>query len=245
MATRTMTLDTFTTELRSAFGEDLTTVVLYGSAASRSVEEPESRQNVLVIVRTLQPDALRRAASATGAWQEAGNPAPLVLTAAEWRSSRDVFAMEHLDILQRHRVTHGALPVQALPTDSDLRRQLEYEAMGALIHLRQGILICNGDHARELDLLAISKGTVLALFRSLLRLHGAPVPSDTDEAIRAAAVAAKFDAAPFLAVAAHVRGSDKLSPARADEVLTAYHAGLKQLVAHVDAMVHPESPAVD
>jgi hypothetical protein len=245
MATRTMSLDAFTSELRSVFGDDLTTVVLYGSAASRAAEEPESSQNVLVIVRTLQPDALRRAAAATSAWQQSGNPAPLILTAAEWRSSRDVFAMEHLDILQRHRIAHGALPVQALPTDSDLRRQLEYEAMGALIHLRQGILICNGDHARELDLLAISKGTVLALFRSLLRLHGAPVPADTDEAIRAAAAAAKLDAAPFLAVAAHVRGSAKLSTERADETLTAYHAGLKQFVAHVDAMVHPESPAVD
>lgn len=245
MATRTMTLDGFTAELRTAFGDDLTAVVLYGSAAGRAVEEPTSSQNVLVIVRTLQPDALRRAAAATALWQQAGNPAPLILTAAEWRSSRDVFAMEHLDILQRHRVAHGALPVQALPTDADLRRQLEYEAMGALIHLRQGILICNGDHARELDLLAISKGTVLALFRSLLRLHGAPVPTDPDEAIRAAAAAARLDAAPFLAVAAHVRGSTKLSAARADEILTAYHAGLKQFVAHVDAMVHPDAPAVD
>lgn len=240
-----LTLEGFTAQLEKAFGADLTAVVLYGSAVDRPAADRGTGQNVLVIVRTLQPVALRAAASAAGAWQEASNPAPLILTEAEWRSSRDVFAMEQLDISARHLVTHGALPEQPQPSDADLRRQLEYEGMGALLHLRQGILSCGGDHKRELELLAVSKGTVLALFRSLLRLHHITVPSAGEDVVRAAAESAGFDGAPFLEALAHAQGMALIPKSRVDTVLTAYHAGLKQFVAHVDAMVHPDAPAVD
>jgi hypothetical protein len=240
-----LTLEGFSEQLGRAFAADLTAVVLYGSAASASGAERSADQNLLVVVRAITPAALRAAAAATDAWRSAGNPAPLILTEAEWRSSRDVFAMEHLDIAARHRVLAGKLPELPSPSPDDLRRQLEYEAMGALIHLRQGILASNGDTKRELALMVASKGTVLTLLRSLLRLHTHAVPDDAVEVVRAAAGLASFDAGPFLEVVAHANGTTPIPKDRADAVLTAYNAGLKRLVAHVDALVHPDAPAVD
>jgi hypothetical protein len=240
-----LTLADFTGQLTKAFGDDLSAVVLYGSAVGRTDPERGSDRNILVVVKTLRPAALRSAAAATGAWQKTGNPAPLILTEAEWRSSRDVFAMEHADIGARHEVLAGAFPTAPAPETADLRRQLEFEAMGALIHLRQGILACASDLAMELKLLAASKGTVLVLFRALLRVHGEPVPAEAEAVIDAVAARVGFDPAPFRAVVAHVRGTKAIAKGEADAVLTAYHDGLKRFVAHVDAMVHPDSPAVN
>jgi hypothetical protein len=241
----TMTLEAFSAELAEAFGSDCTAIVLYGSAALRDKPEAGADFDLLVIVRRLQPDALRRSASTVQRWQAEGHRAPLILTEAEWRSSRDVFAMEHADILARHRVLVGTLPALAAVRDEDLRRQLEYEAMGALLQLRRGVLAVGNDPLRTLELLAAVKGSVLALLRSLLRVHGEPTPDDAPSVVAKAAARAGFDPAGLLATLAHTRGERSIPPNRAAETLDAVHVSLKQLVAHVDAMWHPDSPAID
>jgi hypothetical protein len=76
------------------------------------------------------------------------------------------------------------------------------------------------------------------LFRTLLRVHGEGAETASDEVVRRAAARAGFDPAPFLAVLAHASGAAVIPPADADAILTAYHAGLERLVAHVDALVH-------
>lgn len=232
-----MTLEALTERIRAAFGDDCSAVVQYGSSASSD--------NVLVILRALQPAALRASAAAISAWQKEGHRAPLILTEAEWRSSRDVFAMEHADIGARHRVLVGVLPAVGAPSADDLRHQLEYEAMGALIHLRQGALVAAGDPVRTLQLLELVKGTVMALLRALLRVHGEALPEDAAAVVRQAAAHAGFDPAPILDVLAHTGATRSIPPARAEEVLDGCHAALKKLVAHVDAMLHPDTPAVD
>ena len=145
----TMTLDDLSAQLSRAFGDQLVAVVLYGSAARGEHVARRSDFNVLVMVRTLAPAALRAAAATAHAWHAAGNPPPLILTEAEWRSSRDVFAIEFADILERHRVLTGAFPDGPRTVDpAHLRHQLEFEAMGKLLRLRRGILACNGDATR-------------------------------------------------------------------------------------------------
>lgn len=232
-----MTLEGLTERITAAFGDECSAVVQYGASATSD--------NVLVIVRALRPAALRASAAAIGAWQKEGHRAPLILTEAEWRSSRDVFAMEHADIAARHRVLAGVLPSVGAPSTDDLRHQLEYESMGALIHLRQGALVAAGDPLRTLELLALAKGTVMSLLRALLRVHGDAIAEDAAAIVRQAATRAGFDPASILDLLAHTGGARSIPPARAEEVLDGCHAALKKLVAHVDAMLHPNAPAID
>ncbi len=234
-----MTLEDLTAQLQRAHGDELTAVVLYGSAARGEHVKATSDLNVLVIVRSLTQATLRASAAATAAWGKAGNPPPLILTDAEWRSSHDVFAMEYADIHAVHRVLAGTLPEGPAVDRAHLRHQLEFEAMGKLLQFRRGILACNGDAKLELELLTAMKGTSLVLCRTLLRAHGREVPTDSSAVVREAAALADLDAAPFLEVVAHAHGTVKIPVARADEVLEAYHAGLQQFVAHVDALAKP------
>ena len=229
-----MTLDQLVTQLRSAFGQELRSVVLYGSAATGEAVK-QSDQNVLVLVDALDVARLEAVGAVVRAWSDAGNPPPFTLTLEEWRRSADVFPMEYADILERHRVLHGDPPfdgIRILP--ADLRWQLELEAMGKLLHLRQGVLAAAGDGRRQLELLEASKSAMLVLFRATLRLHGQTPSLDPGEVARATAAIAGFNPSPFERVIRHVRKEEVLKPAGAGAVLAEYVRGIELLVGHLD-----------
>ncbi|MDB4875445.1 MAG: hypothetical protein JWM41_1891 [Gemmatimonadetes bacterium] len=235
-----MTLDELVSQLRAAYGQALRTMVLYGSAASGQQIAKRSDYNVLVIVDALDAAQLTAASAASRAWSESGNPAPLTLTTAEWRGSADIFPMEYADILERHKVLYGELPVDGIRVDlKDLRLQLEQEAMGKLIKLRQGVLASGNDVQRQLELLAASASAIMIIFRALLRLHGVTPPADNAGVSAAAAQQAGFDAAPFQRVVAHVRNETPLKPADVPAVLSGYLRGMEQLVGYLDRYQAP------
>lgn len=235
-----MTARSFTDRLAAAIGPDLQAVLLYGSA----VGQPEASRrgiNLLVLVHRWRDDAAAAVGAAVREWTTAGHPAPLVLTGAEWQSSRDVFAMEHADIAGRHELLAGQFPAEPDVAREDLRRQLEYEAMGALLHLRQGLLAVHGDGERALRLLEASRGTVLAVMRGLLRVADGALPEDTRAQVQRCAALAGFSATPFERVVAHARGETPIPASEAPALLSDCHEGLQRLVAHVDAMLRRDT----
>src|SRR3954468_17339562 len=97
-----LTLDELVMQLKAAFGDDLVSAVLYGSAAGGEHNPKRSDQNVLVVVKQVPMTAARAISATAAAWSDSGNPPPLVLTAEEWRGSADIFPMEYADILDRN-----------------------------------------------------------------------------------------------------------------------------------------------
>ena len=235
-----MKLEDLVSQLRAAYGDALSAVALYGSAAGGEHHAKRSDMNVLVIAKTLTVSSMRAAGSVARAWGEAGHPPPLTLTEAEWRSSVDVFAIEHADILQRHKILYSAPPFDlkygVTVSPRDLRLQLEYEALGMLLRLRGRVLTSDHDAAQRLETLVSGTSQVLVLFRAILRLRDEVPPADNEELCRLTASRAGFDASPFVAVLAHWRGEKILDAGQLDGVLEAYHAGLEQVVAYLDAL---------
>jgi hypothetical protein len=237
-----MTLEELVSQLRAAYGGALRSVVLYGSAASGE-QTKRSDQNVLVLVDTLDAKHLTAASAVSRAWADAGNPAPLTMKTAEWRGSSDIFPMEYADILERHRVLHGDPPFDGIVVDrSHLRLQLEQEAMGKLIKLRQGVLASGGDGQRQLELLGASVSAIMIVFRAFLRLHGEKPPADNVALAESVGRRAGFDPAPFVRVVRHVRGEAALSASDAGSILAAYLHGTEQLVSYLDTYQAPASP---
>lgn len=230
-----MTLDDLVKQLHAAYGTALRSIVLYGSAAGGEASAKKADYNVLVIVDSLDPARLRAASAASGAWVDAGNHAPLTLTHDEWVGSADIFPMEYADILDRHRVLHGEPPFEGIHVDhKDLRLQLEQEAMGKLIRLRQGLLGAGNDEDRELELLASSLSPIMIVFRAFSRLHGTQPSKDNVQLVESVAARAGFDAAPFVRVVRHIRGDPPLKAAEAGDVLAGYLRGMERLVAYLD-----------
>ena len=235
-----MKLEDLVSQLRTAYGDALSAVVLYGSAAGGEHHAKRPDMNILVIAKTLTVSSMRAAGAVARAWGEAGHPPPLTLTEAEWRSSVDVFAIEHADILQRHKILFAAplfdLKYGVTVSPRDLRLQLEYEALGMLLRLRGRVLTSDHDAAQRLETLVSGTSQVLVLFRAILRLRDEVPPADNEELCRLAASRAGFDASPFIAVLAHWRGEKTIDAGQLDGMLAAYHAGLEQVVAYLDAL---------
>ena len=232
-----MTLDELVVQLKMAFGDGLEAVVLYGSAAAGEHIPKRSDYNVLVIVRELGLAELEREAAIARAWGEAGNPPPLTLTTHEWRASSDIFPMEYADVLERHRVLYGTPPFEGVSVRArDLRLQLEHEAMGKLLALRQGVLAAGGDRKRLVAMLAGSLSTFMVIFRALLRYHGESPPQDYERLIDAVSKKTGIAGAPFARVVRHVRGNESLPEREVREVLTGYLAGAHALVDYLDQL---------
>jgi hypothetical protein len=230
-----MTLDQLVEQLRAAYGADLRSVVLYGSGAAGEHIATRSDYNVLVLVDALSMQTLRAAAAVAQAWAEGGNPAPMTLTTREWRGSADIFAMEYADILERHKILYGESPFDGIKVDlADLRLQLEHEAMGKLLRLRQGVLATGGDRRQQLELLSASLSTIMVIFRAVVRLHGAMPPTDNVALSRAVAEYVGVDPSPFERVVRHVRGEQKITADDAGTVLGGYMGGMEKLVEHLD-----------
>lgn len=235
-----MKLEELVSQLRAAYGDVLSAVVLYGSAAGGEHHEKRSDMNILVIAKSLTVKSMRAAGAVARAWGEAGHPPPLTLTEAEWRSSVDVFAMEHADILQRHKILFSApsfdLKYGVSVSRRDLRLQLEYEALGMLLRLRGRVLTSDHDARQRLETLVSGTSQVLVLFRAILRVRDEVPPADNEELCRLTASHAGFDPSPFIAVLGTWRGGKTFDLAALDTVLEGYHTGLEQVVAYLDAL---------
>lgn len=231
----TMTLDELVTQLRSAYGDELHSVVLYGSAAGGEHIPKRSDYNVLVIARSLPAEKLRAAAAVGAAWSASGSPPPMTLTLEEWRGSSDIFAMEYADILERHKILYGEAPFGGVAVSrGDLRLQVEREAMGKLLQFRQGVLASGNDGRRQVGLLEASLSTIMVVFRGASRVAGDDPPTDNEALVASIASKAGFDATPFMRVVRHVRGGEKLNPRDVAPVIDGYLDGLQRLVAYID-----------
>ena len=230
-----MKLDELVRQLQLAYADALRSVVLFGSAVAGEHRPNKSDYNVLVIVDALPLDRLRAVAAVSKAWAEDGNPPPMTFTTGEWRSSADIFPMEYADILERHRVLYGTLPVDGVSVKpADLRLQVEHQTMGKLLQLRQAIMGAGGDSALQLEVLEKSLSTLMVIFRGIVRLHG-QVPSQDYEALTlSVAERAGFSPEAFLRVIRHRRGTEKLPRDNASLILEEYLAAMERLVAYLD-----------
>lgn len=228
-----MTLEELVSQLRSAFGQGLHAVVLYGSQATVD-HSAKSDYNVLVLVDSLDTARLRAASAASQAWTNAGNPPPLTLTMDEWHGSADIFPMEYADILERHRVLYGDFRTEMRVDKGHLRLQLEHEAMGTLLQLRRGAMAAGGDTKAQLELLEGSASTVMVVFRALLRLGGEVPPADNTEVVQRVATLVELDAAPFVRVVWHRRGQTPIRTNEVEGILSGYISGTQQVVRYLD-----------
>ena len=151
-------------------GENLESLVLYGSAARGDFKEGHSDLNVLCVLRSLSARELTRVAPVVHWWcKDQHEPAPLFFTAEELRSSADIFSIELLDMQENRRVLYGAGVVENIPVPMNLHRlQVERDLRTLLLKLRQHFLF-NGQKESELRAaVAKSSSSVFALLRHTL-----------------------------------------------------------------------------
>ena len=172
-------------KLKAALPDQLDAVVLYGSAVDHEFAQGFSDVNVLVTLKSADAATLKAAAPVIDWWTKQGHPVPVVMNSNELSQSADVFAIEFIDMQQRHRVLHGTDPLTALYIPRDLHRvQVERELRTSTVKLRQAYLLARGDDAVS-KLMGSSVSSFATLFRHALIVFGQEAPIEKRAAIEA------------------------------------------------------------
>lgn len=159
--------------MKPAFGENLISVILYGSAAVDDWHEYSSDLNVLCVLSKITPHELVQSEPVFRWWREQGNPPPLLLSEDEVRASTDSFPMEFSDMRQQRRLLCGRDVIENLEVDrSFYRAQVEHELRAKQIRLRQKAAEVLSSPDRLIKLMTDSVSTFCVLGRHALILGG-------------------------------------------------------------------------
>lgn len=185
--------------LKRAAGENLQSVVLYGSAAGGEFQPKHSDINILCLLRRIDAPGLGNFHAAAKWWVKKGHPAPLVFTLSELQRAADVYAIELLEIKRRRRVLYGEDVFESFETPmSKYGLQVERELRHNLIRLRQNYMAVAGDRKAAVALMVRSASTFALLFRHALAALGEEAPASKQEAVERLGALLGFSAASFL-----------------------------------------------
>lgn len=168
-------LDKFVEELKNALGDNLLSVIAFGSQAN--VEDAKSNLNLMIVTNELTAENLYDISKPVKKWVKGKNPIPVIMNRDEWYSSFDVYAIEYADIKENYRIIYGQDLVSTICINKYfLRLQCESELKSLLLKYKNNFLM-NVKSDREMKkLLNNVIKTLLVIFRSVLRLHDSAVP---------------------------------------------------------------------
>ena len=185
----------FGERLTAALGGRLVTLLLYGSAAREqgAGSGEQAAINTLLVVDRVDDDLFVRMVAPVREWVGARHPAPLVMTEQEWLASADAFPIEYDDIRAHHRVLAGKDPWDGIQVKREhVRRQLEHELKGKLMHLRQAYAAEWKSPKRLTEVVRGTWAGFLTMLRAVLRLAGRDAPASADALVRDAAALIGF-----------------------------------------------------
>jgi predicted nucleotidyltransferase len=223
-------------DLHATHGENLASVVLYGSAAVGDEIELRSDYNLLITLHRITPADLRESQAPLREWERLGHPLPVYFTVEELSDAADVFPIEFHQMADARVVLYGPDPFSSLSfSDANLRHQTEYELRSKLIQLRRMYIPASTSIERLSNLMSDSLSSFAAIFRAVLVLYGEEAPVAKVDGVRAMVKRFGLDGAPFERIF-EFRANDTLPPTEteANEIFAAYLEQIQQAVEVVD-----------
>jgi predicted nucleotidyltransferase len=223
-------------DLRSTHGENLASVVLYGSAATGEYVEARSDYNILIALHRIAPEDLRLAQAPVREWQRLGHPLPVYFTFAELRGAADVFPIEFHSMERARLVLYGRDPFDSISiSDANLRHQTEYELRSKLLQLRRLYIPASASAERLRDLMSESLSSFAALFAPVLLLQGRTPPVLKRDVVRETVRALGLDGAAFERIfELRAAGEGALDEREADALFAAYLQQVEHVIEAVD-----------
>jgi predicted nucleotidyltransferase len=225
-------------DLRATHGDNLASVVLYGSAAAGDHVELRSDYNLLIALNTITPEDLRQAQAPMREWQRLGHPLPVYFTVEELSDAADVFPIEFHQMANARVVLYGRDPFEFVQlSDQNLRHQTEYELRSKLIQLRRLYIPASISVEKLCDLMSDSLASFAALFRAVLLLHGQEAPVSKPDVVRATVQLLNLNAVPFEEIFEFRRGNVlPNSEKEANEIFAAYLVEIEKVTEAVDEL---------
>jgi len=230
-------LDELVQRFRDDLGDDLLSVVLYGSAVTGDFQEKVSDLNVLCVLKAVGPVQLEKAYPAVDRWIKKGQPVPVILSLEEVTNAHDAFAIEFLDIRVAYRVLHGEDVVRSIFVEpGHHRHQVEHELRSRLLRLRERFLAIQKDRKQLIQLMVNSVSTFATLFRHALMLSGEEPHVKKREIFHQSASKFSISSAPFETLLDVRGGSRRLEDAEISPLFEEYLRKITRTAEFVDRL---------
>jgi predicted nucleotidyltransferase len=228
-------LDTLIENLRAAHGDNLASIVLYGSVAAGDHVEQHSDHNLLIALKRIGSEDLRLSQNALRDWLKSGQPTPVYFTVEELSRAVDVFPIEFLQMEKARKVLYGRDPFEFVEiSQANLRHQTEYELRTKLTQLRRLYIPASTSVEKLSALMSDSLASFAALFRAVLILHGQEPPVSKAESVRATVRLLGLDESCFDKLFELRSKSKTLTEAEANNVFSVYLSQIERVIETVD-----------
>jgi predicted nucleotidyltransferase len=231
-------LNSFVSDLRSTHGDNLISVVLYGSVTTGEHFESHGDYNLLIVLNQITPNDLRLAQAPIRELQRLGHPIPVYFTWADLQTAADVFPIEFHQMERARIVLYGKDPFETLKiSDVNLRHQTEYELRSKLLQLRRLYIPASVSAERLSALMCDSVVSFAGLFAAVLILSGKQPPVAKQESIVATVKLLNLDNRPFEKILTMcTKGSRPLSDVEANELFAGYLVQIERVIEAIDRM---------
>jgi len=213
------TITAFVDAAKQAFGDDLVSIVLFGSGAEQNLRAT-SDVNILLVLKRFdqnQADALREPLRFAHAAIELN---AMFLLEAEVPLAMEAFAVKFSDILHRHRVLFGSDPFASITvSDAALLRRLKQVLLNLQIRLRERYILISLREEQLGRVIADAAPPLRASAASILQIEGNPAPSPKKALERLVAGFNDPALTDVLNAMTHVRGGDPLEPGDAPKAM--------------------------
>lgn len=231
--------EAFIDDLKATHGNNLASVILYGSAAAGDFVPRKSDYNLLIALHKITPKDLRDAHASMREWSKMGHSVPVYFTVSELKDAADVFPIEFSQMEAVRKVLYGTDVLANLEfTDQNLRHQIEYELRSKLIRLRRRYIASSESVDGLKKLMAESLSSFSALFSAVLLLHGIQPPVTKHEIVALTVQHLKLNGATFEKIF-NIRENNfagKLEGVEANELFGDYLEQIEHVIDSVDAV---------
>lgn len=221
--------------LSGALGDNLVSVLVYGSAIAAPGNPKKTDYQVLAIARRLSGNDLRLARPALQWWAGEGYAIPVLFTETEFANSLDVFPIEFRHMRRAYQVIHGPDPLhEAAVSDAHLRWQTEHELRGKLLRLRSLYPSASASAAGLTKLMTESIVSFIRLMRPILELHGEAPPLGRLATARMTGERLEVDTGALVRILQLREEPRELMEAEAQDLFSGYLDCLSRIIDAVD-----------
>jgi predicted nucleotidyltransferase len=222
-------------DYRKVFGEEIVSVILYGSAMTADYVPGKSDLNLMIVLSEEGIHRLHLAHDLVARWRKKRVGTPLFVTKTYIDSSLDTFPIEFLNIKRTYLVIQGEDVLAGLSFKKEfIRLQCERELKGKLLLLRQRYVETGGKRRILKDLIAASLPTFIFVFKGLLYIGGEEVPVTRSAVISFAARRFGLDEGLFRDLQGIGAGTLKLSERELHELFRRYLQAVRKLALEMD-----------
>lgn len=231
-------LEWYKRDVIELFGNDLVSIIVFGSASSHEYVHKKSDINTVVVLNDEGIADVWRAQKSIAKWSKKRIACPYFMTKAYIEASLDSFPVEFFNIRSTRHVLFGENVLKDIKVrNQDLRLECERDLKGKLLQLRRGVVMTGGSVSELKHLVRHSLSAFTSIFRALLFLRNEKVPEKKTGVLHAACEAFGLDAKLFKELYAVREGKEKIKRDDWIPVMKRYIAEIEKLCIIVDQMI--------